>query len=353
MNDIIYVIKLWSNVLLDDNWIDDEVIRNVVFWVNYLKTKWIKVIIVSSGAVALWRKKIWKNAIKWLNNIESEQIFSSLWQHILINKYQDYFDKYEIKVSQALLTRKDFSDRERYNSMKRVLLTSLNQWIVPIINENDVLSQDELDFSDNDELSALISAMVWSNKLIILSNIDWLYDSFPSWNLLKEINNIDEDIFLMVSKNKSTFWKWWMESKLKTAKLVMDLWINMYLANGKINWNIERIWNNKNPWTLFRSLWEKKVASIRKWLKAWAVPKWKILVSTIISDLLKSWKRASLLNIWVEKIEKEFTKWDVVNVCDEFWISIWYWISKVWSDGINNNTNNTIIIIHTDYFINI
>jgi glutamate 5-kinase len=74
--------------------------------------------------------------------------------------YISYFGKYNIKVSQALLTRRDFQDRERYNSMKKVMLSSLELRIIPIINENDVLSQEELDFSDNDELSALIAAMI-------------------------------------------------------------------------------------------------------------------------------------------------------------------------------------------------
>jgi len=76
-----------------------------------------------------------------------------------MNTYQNYFNFFDIRVSQALLTRKDFSDRLRYNSMKNVLLKSLEHGILPIINENDVLSQEELDFSDNDELSAMVAAM--------------------------------------------------------------------------------------------------------------------------------------------------------------------------------------------------
>lgn len=353
-NKDIIVIKLWSNVLLDNDWVNKEIISRVVSWVNSLMKKWKFVILVSSGAVALWKKKIWKVGIKWLTSIESEQVFSSLWQVWLINIYQEYFNAFDINVSQALLTRKDFSDRERYNSMKKVLIKSLESWIVPIINENDVLSQEELDFSDNDELSALIAAMVWSEKLVILSNIDWLYDSFPWWNLIKEINTIDEKVFSMVWTSKSTFWKWWMDSKLKTASLIMDLWIEMFLANWKEEWIIERIWNWENPWTVFRSLSNKKVDSIRKWLKTWAVPKWKILVSTIIADLLKSGRRSSLLVIWVEKIVNHFEIKDVVEVCDEKWACIWYWMAKIPSikvEKLSWNTNK--IVIHTDYFISV
>lgn len=354
MKKDIYVIKLWSNVLLSNSWIDENIILSVTNQVNLLKQKWILVIIVSSWAVALWKKKLWYNEIKWLTVVEWWQIFSSVWQPALMDIYSQYFLKYNIIVSQALLTRRDFIDRDRYISMKRVLLTSLENWIVPIINENDLLSQEELDFSDNDELSALIAAMIWANKLIILSNIDWLYDEFPWWVLLKNINKIDENIIKMVSKDKSSMWKWWMESKLKTAKLVMDLWIQMYLANWKKDNIIEKISLWENPWTMFEANSEKKVDSLRKWLKAWAIPKWKILVSNIISDLLKSWKRASLLEIWVERVEKTFKKWDVVDVCDELWNTIWYWIAKVDSLDISKSVDNeTKVVIHTDYFINI
>jgi len=352
-NKHIYVIKLGSNVLLDDDWIDKKVISNVVEWVNELKKKWIGVILVSSGAVASWKKKVWLQAIKWLSKIESEQVFSSLWQVTLMNIYQDAFNFFSIKVSQALLTRKDFSDRERYNSMKKVLLMSLELWVIPIINENDVLSQEELDFSDNDELSALIAAMVWAEKLIILSNIDWLYDSFPWWNLIKQIDKIDESVFSMVWIVKSSFWKWWMESKLKTAKLVMDLWIDMYLANGKKENMIELIWNGENPWTVFKSTTIKKIDSIRKWLKTWAVPKWKMQVSTIIADLLRTWKRSSLLEIWVLQIDKHFQKKEVVEVCDENGVCLWYGIAKIWSEDIVLQWKWKKIVIHTDYFMNV
>lgn len=270
-----------------------------------------------------------------------------------MDTYTRYFDKYDIIISQALLTRRDFSDRERYNSIKKVLFTSLELWIVPIINENDVLSVEELDFSDNDELWALLAAMIWADKLIILSNINWLYDSFPNWNLIKKVEKIDKSILSMVWVDKSSMWKWWMESKLKTAKMMMDLWIKMYIANWKNKDTIEKIYNNSNPWTVFESIEEKKVDSLRKWLKAWAVPTGKLQVSTIIADLLKSGKRASLLEIWVEKVEKEFVKWDVVWVFDMEGCCIWYWIAKIDSNEIDKYSEERKIVIHTNYFINI
>ena len=135
---------------------------------------------------------------------------------------------------------------------------------------------------------------------------------------------------------------------------MMDLWIDMFIANGKKDSQVIEIMNWNNPWTLFQAQKNSKVDSLRKWLKAWAVPEWKIRVSNIISDLLKSHKRASILEIWVEEILKEFKKWEVVSVCDELWEQIWFWIAKIDSSSISKNSQDiTKIVIHTDYFINV
>ncbi len=353
MKKEIYVIKIWSNVLLWKNWIDENIIKNLATQINYLKEKWVKIIIVSSWAVASGKSLTKLNSIKWLSKIESSQVFSSIWQVKLMDIYTKIFEKFNIIISQALLTRKDFIDRQSYNSMKKVFFTSLDLWIIPIINENDVLSPEELDFSDNDELAALISAMIWADKLIILSSVDWLYDSYPNWNIIKYVDKVDENILALISKEKSSLWTWWMESKLKTAKIMLDLWIKLYIANWRKSNILLDIFNWKNPWTLFETAKWKKVDSIRKWLKAWATPNWELQVSNIISDLLKSWKRASLLEIWVEKIIKNFEVWDVVSVCDETWFCIWYWISKMNSKDIDKNHKDRRIVIHTNYFINI
>lgn len=248
-----YIIKIWSNVLMSDNWINENVIKKIVSQVSEMKNKWYNVIIVTSWAVAMWKKILWISELKNMSKLESSQIFSSIWQAELMHIYSKLFEKYSIKISQALLTRRDFENIESYDSVKRVLLTSLSLWIVPIINENDVISQEELSFSDNDELSALLCSMILADNLIILSSIDWFYDNFPSWNLIKEIEKIDENIYSMVWIEKSSMWRWWMESKLNTAKKMMNLWIDVYIANWKIDWVITEIVSWKNPWTLFKA----------------------------------------------------------------------------------------------------
>lgn len=355
MKKDIYVLKLGSNILLKNWKIDENVIKHITKTIFNLKQQNIDTIIVSSWAVALGRNYLWIDLINWLTKIESSQVFASVWQPILMEYYKYYLAFNTLKVSQVLLTRRDFSIKENYNSIKKVLFSSLSSNIIPIINENDVITPEELDFSDNDQLAVLVSGMIGASKIIILSNVNWLYNNHPDnwWVLVKLIDKIDENIINMASDKKSTYWKWGMLSKIKTAKMAMDLWIDMYIINWKKNWLIEKLVNWENPWTLFKSEVKTKIDSIRKWLKAWAVPVWKIQVSTIIWDLLKNKKRASILAIWIEKIIYNFLEKDVVEVINEHWECLWLGIAKMNSVDIIETKNNleSKIVIHTDYFM--
>ena len=351
----IYIVKLGSAVLIDGDTLNTGVMQDIIAWVISFIQSWIAVIIVSSGAVAIGRQILVKHWIaRQKKDVGYEQICASIGQPLLMKYYNDAFEKYGMTVSQGLLTRRDFAERESYISMKQLLLSSLSLSIVPIINENDVLSPEELDFSDNDQLSALVAGMVGAEKLIILSDVAWLYDRHPDdgWKIVKEVSTIDARILAMVDTRKSSVWKWWMMSKLKTAKLIMDLGIDMILASWKVRNILPMIARDENPWTLFHAPSPKSIDTMRKWLKAWAVPKWKIIVSTIISDLLQQKKRTSLLVIGVEQIIKDFWKWDIVEVCDERGKCLGIGISKMKSDEVlrAKERGESKIVIHTDYY---
>ena len=222
---MVIVIKLGSNVLHSETGIDENVVKNVVDNVcKYMKLGH-KFIIVSSGAVAQGKKYLKINSKTKLKDTELEQVYASIGQVQLINTYQKYFDKYKIRIAQALLTRKDFSDREGYSSMKAVFEHLINEGIVPVVNENDVVCPDELDFSDNDQLSAYVAAMINADKLIILSNVDGLYNKHPDegGELVKNICIINSTVKSYVSDKKSTYGRGGMSSKLQTAKFMQDL----------------------------------------------------------------------------------------------------------------------------------
>lgn len=355
MKKEIYVLKLWSNILLGGWGIDQEVLHHISNTIFNLKKKGIDTVVISSWAVALGRNYFWTDFISWLTETETLQVFASVWQPLLMEEYKKYLSEYNIKISQLLLTRRDFSIMENYNSIKKVIFGLLALGIIPIINENDVITPEELDFSDNDQLAVLVSWMLWANKMIVLSNVHWLYNKHPDdwWVLLKYVNTINENIMSMVSNKQSTYWKWGMLSKVKTAKIAMDLWIDMYIVNWKLPWLVEKIVLWKNPWTIFKAKLKPKIDSIRKWLKAWAVPVWKIQVSTIIWDLLKDKKRISILSIWIVKIINNFSEKDVIEVINEKWECLWLGIAKINSSEFSEAKDSleSKIVIHTDYFI--
>lgn len=255
--DDVVVIKLWSNILMSEklrNGVNEKIIENISNKVKMFMEKWIRVVLVSSWAVWLWKDFLWINEKKWISNLEFSQICSSIWQPILMKKYQEYFDKNSLKLSQVLLTRRDFENIENFNSMKNVIFKTLNLWIIPIINENDVLTQEELNFSDNDQLSAYVAKMINAKCFIILSNIDWLLDFSENWNwwIIRNVNKIDEKILSMVKTEKSSFWKWWMLSKIETAEFIMDLWITMFLWNWKKDDILDWLFSENFDWTIFQ-----------------------------------------------------------------------------------------------------
>lgn len=364
MKKNIIVIKIWTNALLDGKGdIDKKIIVSLAGQIYKLQEDFNKkLVLISSGAVWLGKDKIENKITKKFSKTEEKQILASIWQSVLINEYQKAFDYYDIIVAQALLTRSDFADRKKYLSMRNVLNDLIENDIVPIINENDVLSSEELDFSDNDQLSAYVAGMLWAEKLIILSDINGLYTkhpSFPDAEKIDTVNEITEDIIKMADTDvKTKSGTWWMLSKLQTAKLVMNLGVSMHIAYAKIdNILIDIVWW-KGVGTVFVPVENKKLSGIRTWLTTGAYPKWKIYVSTIISDLLKDKKRTSILASGICKISGEFEKQDVIEVisADDKTV-LWHGIVKfdtsdlegiLWKD---EEDRKNIIVIHTDYFL--
>lgn len=358
MNNRIIVVKIGTASLFDcDSNIDYSVISSLAKQIYKLYESWIKVVLVSSWAVWLWKFKTQLHPIQNKDKIVTKQVYAAIWQPLLMKEYQKEFDKYSMVVSQALFTRSDFADRWKYLNMRQVLTSMLDNNIIPIINENDVLSPEELDFSDNDQLAAYVAWMLSAEKLIILTVVDWLYDRNPTDPEAKKfelIEKIDEEILSYAQNIKSSMGTWWMLSKLYTARLIMNLWISMVIALAKLDNVLLKIMNNDWVWTLFRPLYNPKVTWIRRWLSTWAFPKWEIIVSNTITDLINSGKRASILLAWVESFNWNFEKWDVVEIRDVLWKQLGYGLVRQSTQqliSLIDFKEKEIIVVHTDYFM--
>ena len=171
-------VKIGSNVLAKaDGTLNVERIAHLVDQIAFLHKNGIEVVLVSSGAVAAGRAIL--EPSKKADAVSRRQLWAALGQVKLISRYSDFFNERDLICAQVLTTKENFSSRGHYLNMKNCFNTLLENKVIPIVNENDTISVTELMFTDNDELSGLIASMVNSEALIILTNVDGIYDSHP------------------------------------------------------------------------------------------------------------------------------------------------------------------------------
>lgn len=311
-------IKIGSNVLTKDNGLPDEsLIKDIARQIAGLKESGTQVILVSSGAVAAGRS-IFKTNRK-LDTVAERQLLSSLGQVKLINLYTSFFSDFGHLCAQVLVTKQDFKDRHHYLNMQNCLNALLANNIVPIVNENDVISITELMFTDNDELAGLISAMLNVDGLYILSNVDGIYDGNPNEAGSSLIPVFDESAYSLhsiASNVKSNFGRGGIITKCHTALRVAGFGIPVTIANGKTANIISRLLQGETLGTRFNP--KKSTSSLKKWIaNSHAHAKGFVIVNEGARNRLKSSNAISLLPVGVVKIEGEFKKGDIIRILDE------------------------------------
>src|SRR5690606_9263572 len=220
------VVKIGSNVLTKENGLPDlERIESLVVQLSEIKKQAKEVIVVSSGAVASGRSLI--KISKKLDDVTSRQLLSSIGQVKLINTYSDLFAKQGLLCSQVLVTKEDFRDRLHYLNMKNCFEGLLQHNVIPIVNENDVISVTELMFTDNDELAGLIASMLNADALIILSNVDGIYNGDPRDTVSEVIKEVDytasAGLKSFITTGKSQFGRGGMMTKSSMAMKIAQL----------------------------------------------------------------------------------------------------------------------------------
>lgn len=231
-------VKIGSNVLTrQDGSLDVTRMSSIVDQVAAVRRMGYDVILVSSGAVASGRSELREGIddISGMDSVSQRQLFSAVGQAKLIDRYYELFKGYDMHVGQVLTMKENFSSEDHCRNQKNCMEVMLQHGVIPIVNENDTVSVTELMFTDNDELAALISTMMCVRKLIILSNVDGLFDGNPedpSSKLLRELGHGDSlDGF--VSRTKSSHGRGGMASKSRMAQLAAASGVDVYIANGK------------------------------------------------------------------------------------------------------------------------
>ena len=212
------VIKVGSNVLTrKDGKLDVTRMSALVDQIAWLRKQDIEVILVSSGAVACGRREL--TVDHSLDSVEQRQLFSAVGQVKLVGLYYDLFREFGIHVGQVLTMKENFEPGEQYQNQQACMKVMLENDVLPIVNENDTVSVTELMFTDNDELSGLIAQMMNADTLILLSNIDGIYDGHPDDPASKIIPQVEPGRG--------------MHSKYTTASKVSQAGIRVIIANGE------------------------------------------------------------------------------------------------------------------------
>ena len=281
-----------------------------------------KIVFVTSGSIAAGIAELGISPKP--NDIVFQQVSAATGQNIIMSTYRKLFSKYHLKVAQILLTAEDLSNRAAYLHICDVLEMVLQLGIVPIINENDVTSTDELipvtkgyevNFSDNDILSVLVANALEANLIINLSNVDGLYTMNPKKKgakLIKTVEKITPKIKCDI-EGKSKLGRGGMKTKLKAAEIATSSGIPLVIANSSKKNVILDVLEGKQIGTLFKP--QERLPSIKRWIAYGASIKGKIQVNVGAKKAIL--QGASLLPVGVVKIDGTFNEGDVVSLVDQ------------------------------------
>lgn len=313
-------VKIGSNVLARaDGSLDVTRMSALADQVAQLCKSGVEVILISSGAVASGRSEL--KTPRKLDNVDQRQLFSAVGQAKLIYRYYELFREHGITVGQVLTTKENFASRRHYLNQRNCMTVMLDNGVIPIVNENDTISVSGLMFTDNDELSGLIAAMMDVQALIILSNIDGIYDgppADPASSVIPEIRQ-GEDISVYIQGTRSSFGRGGMQTKTNIARKVADEGISVIIANGKReNILVDLLFRPaETVCTRFVPAIEP-TSSIKKWIShSEGFAKGQIHINECATEVvLNSEKAVSILPVGVTRIEGDFEKDDIVRIID-------------------------------------
>jgi glutamate 5-kinase len=313
-------IKVGSNVVTrSDGSLDEGRMLRIVEDIAILYKQGIEVVLVSSGAVAAGRNAV--KPSKRTDIVAAKQVWAAIGQVKLMTVYQFLFGKYGIQAGQILAAKESFRDRRHYLNMKNCISAMLENRVLPVVNENDTISINELMFTDNDELSGLISSMMDCQSLLILSNVDGIYNGVPGMpetSLISEVHPDLDNPEKFITTEKSGFGRGGMITKCSIAKKTAAQGINVFIANGKRDSIITGIVNGRDvPYTHFIA-GAKKESGVKKWLShSDTFAKGEVVINDGARNALTGEKASSLLMIGITEVRGVFESGDIVKIIDE------------------------------------
>ncbi len=311
------VIKIGSNLLTSGNGLDETRIAALSTDISEAHSRGKEVIVVSSGAIAAGMKSL--GLKRRPSDIRHKQAAASVGQSALMWAYEKGFGRHDKKVAQILLTRDAFHDRRRYINAKNTITTLLDYGVIPIINENDSVAVEEIKFGDNDQLASLVAGMVSADRLIILSDVDGLYDRDPlkhsSARLIPVVEEITPEIERIAGGAGSLVGTGGMYSKVLAAKRAVRYGIIVNIINGKVPGLLRSLLEGRAVGTEFRSA-RKKMPARKGWIAFGLRARGSIAVDAGAREAIVA-RGKSLLPSGIVSVEGNFSPGDAVYCTDD------------------------------------
>ena len=311
------VIKIGSSVLTNEHGeINEGIFDLIAAEISKIKTSGLEVVLVSSGAIAAGMKKL--NIDKKPDDIVMKQALAACGQNTLMGIYENSFSKNGQLTAQVLLTHAGFSDRKRFITARKTVFKLLKMGIIPVINENDAVANEEIMVGDNDNLAALVISLIEGDLLILLTNIDGIFSCDPNKNkdarLLSLIKEVNGDIEKYAGKTYGKTTTGGMVTKIQAVKSAAAFGVPTIIANGKVPSNISGIFDGQDIGTFFLPSLEKLTGR-----KHWIAYALKPMVKITIDDGAKkaiTESGKSLLPSGIKSVEGDFDIGELVLCVD-------------------------------------
>jgi glutamate 5-kinase len=310
------VVKIGSGVISNADGLEYDRVAELSADICQLLDRGLEIVLVSSGAISAGKGQL--GIVGRPQTIPQKQAAAAIGQTRIIHEYKETFQKLNHNVAQVLLTRDDLSNRRRYLNARNTVMTLLEYGVTPIVNENDTVVVDEIRFGDNDNLSALVTNLVEADLLIILSDVDGLYDRDPRENpqaeLIPIVERVTPEVEEMGGKSSSDLGTGGMRTKLKAAKRAALSGVGTLIVNGRTSNILSRIFDGEEVGTYFLPA-QSKMTAKKHWIAFSKKPRGKLLIDEGGQRaVIKHGK--SLLPSGICGVEGGFERGDAVRLCN-------------------------------------
>ena len=308
------VLKIGSSLLVDNAtgklnraWLEsiaDELAR--------LQQRGQQVLVVSSGAIALGRPYL--KLSRGNRRLEEAQAAAAAGQILLAHAYQDLLEARGIRIAQVLLTLEDTENRRRYLNARNTLETLLRLNVIPVINENDTVATQEIRYGDNDRLGARVAEMTSSDVLVLLSDVDGLYDADPRTKpdarLIPEVRELTPEIEALAGASATEFGSGGMITKLTAARICMNAGCATVIANGTRSYPLKAIEDGANCTWFLPGRTPRQAR--KQWIAGTLVPRGSVTIDAGAEQALRA--GSSLLPVGIVEITGDFQAGDAVTI---------------------------------------